>query len=802
MLKNYIKIALRSFARNKSNTVINVIGLAVGIAACLLIFLVINYELSFDSFHHDKNNIYRVASVRHSPQGNRYSSGAPFPVAEALRLDYPLIKEVADIYQVKKAQIIVSAENYTGYKEKFIEEKGAFFCEPQFFDIFNFVWLAGSPAKSLAEPNTAILSKSTAEKYYGNWKAAVGRTIKFQNKYNVKVTGILDDVPAYSDFPLDVVVSYKTFENDQKDDWVSVMGGNNVYVLLPSVLNKAQFDSYLSDFVKKHKPPQYQKDGLIAQPLSDLHFDDRFDNFKHHTFNKYLITTLSFIGLFLLIIACVNFINLSTAQAVKRSLEVGIRKVLGSTRKQLAIQFMSEMALITVFSVITAVILAIIALPFLNDLIQTSIKMDFITNPLIILFLVAVTIVVTLFSGLYPSLVLSGFNPIVAIKGKMSVKTVGGIALRRGLVVTQFVIAQVLVIGVLIVISQMNYFRNAPLGFNKDSVLLVHVPLDPPSQAKFQTLKNRLVQQSDIKDVSYSTFSPSDDQHWDSDFRFNNSTKLSDFNADLKWADVDYFNMYGLKFVAGRPYTQTDTVREFVVNQTFLKKLGISRPENIIGKRLNFWGGILDAPIVGVIKDFKSYSLHDPVKPVVMGCWKENYELMNIKIAGSDVRGTLAFIKRNFDETFPNYVYESKFLDQKIQNFYVAETRLSGLYSIFAFIAIFISCLGLYGLVSFMAAQKTKEVGIRKVLGASTGNILYLFSKEFTILIIVAFLIASPIAYYVMSSWLADFAYRITPGVWLFLLTILGSLTIAWITVSYKAIKAAHTNPAKTLKYE
>jgi len=646
------------------------------------------------------------------------------------------------------------------------------------------------------------LSRETAEKYFGSWQNALGKSILFQNDYTVKIEGILENPPVNSDFPLGVVVSYKTFKNDQKDDWVSVMGGNNVYVLLPSTLSKAQFNSYLNDFVQKHKPPEYQKDGLMAQPLSDLHFDDRFDNFKHHTFNRYLITALSFIGLFLLIIACVNFINLSTAQAVKRSLEVGIRKVLGSTRKQLAIQFMSEMAIITILSVITAVILATIALPFLNDLIQTSVKMDFLGNPSIILFLVGVTVVVTLFSGLYPSLVLSGFNPVTAIKGKMSVKTVGGIALRRGLVVTQFIIAQVLVIGVLIVISQMNYFRNAPLGFNKDSVLLVRVPLDPPSQAKFQTLKNRLLEQSDIKDVSYSTFSPSDDQHWDSDFRFNNSTKQSDFNADLKWADVDYFKMYGLKFIAGRPYAKTDTVREFVVNQTFLKKLGITNPQEIIGKRLNFWGGILDAPIVGVIKDFKSYSLHDPVKPVVMGCWKENYELMNIKIAGSDVRGTLAFIKSNFDETFPNYVYESKFLDQKIENFYVAETQLSSLYSIFAGIAILISLLGLYGLVSFMASQKTKEVGIRKVLGASTGSILYLFSKEFTILIVIAFFIATPIAYYIMNGWLDDFAYRITPGIGLFLLTIAGSLLMAWITVSYKAIKAARTNPAETLKHE
>lgn len=802
MLKNYIKIALRNFTRNKSNTVINVTGLAVGIAACLLIFLVISYEMSFDSFHKNKDDIYRVVSVRHSPQGNRYSSGAPFPVAEGLRIDYPQLKKVADIYQVKKAQVIVMAQGNTGYEKKFIEEKGAFFCEPQFFEIFDFKWLSGSPEKSLSEPNEAVLSKTTAEKYFGDWQGAIGKSIKFQNDYVVKISGIIEDVPVNSDFPLGVVVSYKTFKNDQKDDWISVMGGNNCYVLFPKELSQAQFDEFLVGFVNKHKPPEYRKDGLIAQPLSAIHFDDRFDNFNHHTFSKSLITALGFIGLFLLIIACVNFINLSTAQAVKRSLEVGIRKVLGSTRGQLAWQFMSEMALIAVFSVIFAVIIAFIALPFLNGLIQTSIKMNFLTNPEVLLFLIATILVVTVSSGFYPAMVLSGFNPISAIKGKLSVRTIGGVNLRRGLVVAQFIIAQVLIIGVLIVVSQMDYFKNAPLGFDKDSVLLVRVPLDPGSQAKFNTLKNRLLQQSGVKMASYSTFSPSDDQHWDSDFRFNNSTKNSDFNADLKWADVDYFKLYDLKFIAGRPYAQTDTVREFVVNQTFVNKMGFTDPNSVIGKKLTFWGGILDARIVGVIKDFNSYSLRDPLKPIVMGCWLENYELLNVKIAPTDVRSTLSFIEKSWNETFPNYVYEAKFLDRKIDSFYASETRLSSLYSIFAGIAIFISCLGLYGLVSFMASQKTKEVGIRKVLGASTGNILYLFSKEFTVLIIIAFLIATPVAYYIMNGWLDDFAYRITPGVWLFILTILGSLAIAWITVSYKALKAANTNPAQTLKYE
>ncbi len=802
MLRNYIKTALRNFSRNKSNTIINVTGLAIGIAACLLIYLVINYELSFDSFHKNKENIYRLVTERHAPQGNIYSSGAPFPVAEALRIDYPRLKEVADIFQITKAPIIVLPYDNNKEEKKFIEQKGAFFCEPQFFNIFDFKWIAGDPKTGLSEPNTAVLSKATAEKYFGDWKTALGKSIKFNSKYTVKITGILDNIPVNTDFPLSVVVSYKTFKNDQKDDWFSVIGRNNCFVLFPPGLSRTQFNSFLHDFVVKHKPPEYVKDGLYAQPLSEIHFDSRFYNYNDRTFNKSLLTVLSLIALFLIIIPCVNFINLSTAQAINRSMEVGIRKVLGSTRKQLATQFMIEMLLTTILSVILAVILAFIALPFLNRLIQTSVSLNYFLDPKIVLFLLLVTFFVTLFSGFYPSIVLSGFNPITAIKGKLTVRTPGGISLRRGLVVVQFIIAQILIIGVLIVVSQMHYFQNVPLGFNKDSVLLVPVPDDSVSQTKYQTLKNRLLQQANIKIASYSTFSPSDDDYWNSDFKFNNSTKNSDFNADLRWADVDYFKLYDLHLIAGRLYTETDTVRGFVVSETFLKKIGISDPQDIIGKKLKFWGGILNAPIVGVIKDFNSSSLRDPIKPIVMGCWKAQYRSLNIKIAPTDVKKTLATVQKYWNETFPDYVYEAKFLDKKIESFYAEERRLSSLYSIFAGIAIFISCLGLYGLVSFMAAQKTKEVGIRKVLGASTGSILFLFSKEFIILIFIAFIIAAPIAYYIMNKWLNDFAYRITPGMWLFILTIAGSLLIALITVGYKAIKAAYANPAQSLKYE
>ncbi|MGZ5133752.1 MAG: ABC transporter permease, partial [Flavitalea sp.] len=384
----------------------------------------------------------------------------------------------------------------------------------------------------------------------------------------------------------------------------------------------------------------------------------------------------------------------------------------------------------------------------------------------------------------------------------VSAKMMGGISLRRGLVVLQFTISQVLIIGTLIVVSQMDYFRNASLGFTKDAILNVPIPSDSISKLKLDYVRNQLSQIPGIRQVSFSYASPSDDGNWNSDFKFDKSSKNSDFSANLKWADTNFFKIYDLQFVAGRPYQQTDTVREFVVNESLVRKLGIHNPEDAIGKQMEFWDGVITAPIVGVIKDFHVYSLRDPVSPVVLGSWKDLYRTLNIKIKPDNVKSTLASIQNLWTQTYPDYVYEHEFLDEKINNFYRQENQLSHLYKIFAAIAIFISCLGLYGLISFMSVQRTKEVGIRKVLGASVGKILFLFSKEFMLLIVIAFAVSAPISYFIMHQWLQDYTFRIKLGIEFFALAILISVAIAWITVGYRAVRAALANPVKSLRTE
>jgi len=808
MIRNYIKTAWRSLTRNKSYTAINIAGLAIGIAACLLIFLIVSFETSFDNFHSKKDHIYRVISAKKSPlEGVTYGAGVPFPTSDGLRLDYPQLK-VASILQNSGSHFTIDNVSNSQSPKKF-KEDNTYYTESQFFDEFDFGWLAGDKKTALTEPNTVVLTQDEANKFFGTWKDAVGKTIKYENRTNLKVTGVLKNMPLNTDFPLKVVISYATLKMAGSDyyhnmnDWVSTFSDNYCFITLPDNLGVNQFNAYLADFVKKHKPAEYVKEGMQLQALSAMHYDPTINIFTHHPFSKQLINAISFIGLFLLVIACVNFINLSTAQAVNRSKEVGIRKVLGSKRNQLVIQFISETFIITLFAVALAIGIADVALPFLNTLLEIQLSSSFIYNPTVLLFLAGLLAGVTFLAGFYPAMVLSGFHPISALKNKMAASKGSGISLRRTLVVLQFCIAQVLVIGTLVIIMQMDYFKNKPLGFVKDAVLIVPVPNDSLSQTRREALRNQLLSQAGIKNVSYSFAGPSDNNNWHNDFRYDNSAKRTDFEANLKWADANYFDLYKLQFIAGHSYTQNEKVRGYVVNETLVKMLGVKNPENAIGKNIDLGNGkSTTAPIVGVIKDFNVVSLKYKMQPVIIAPYKNVYQVANIKIEPVNVKQTLASIEKLWSSSFPDNLYEYQFLDEKIADFYKSEDQLSTLYKIFAGIAIFISCLGLYGLVSFMAVQRTKEVGIRKTLGASVSNIVYLFSKEFTVLILVAFAISAPIGWYAMNKWLQAFTYKITVGPQIFLLAIAASVIIAWLTVGYKAIKAALANPVKSLKSE
>ncbi|WP_147203346.1 ABC transporter permease [Segetibacter aerophilus] len=818
MFKNYFKTAFRSLTRNRNYAMINIAGLAVGIAVYIMIFMIIQFQTSYDGFHAKKDRIYRVLTESHNTDAatTSYARNVPFPMPEGLKTAFPQLEQVAPVYASHNDELQVLDANGTHIKN-FKEQSGVFYTSPSFFDIFSFPLLAGS-YESLKDPNNVLLTKEIAETYFGDWKTAIGKTIKLSGYYSMgaalfqfppvalKVSGILATMPANTDFQLKLVVAWGTdFTGDKEygflqPAWTGTAADFGCYVLLPPNTSVDNFNQQLRAYSKKVLPADI-KDSHILQPLNAVHYDTQTGNYSNKTISHELINVLWLIAAFILLIACVNFINLSTAQAVNRAKEVGVRKVLGSNKLRLQIQFIVETLLIVASAVILSTGITMLALPYVNQLLELSLSFNILKDPAIILFLLALTIVVTALAGFYPSIVLSGFNPVNALKSKLTVNATKGISLRRGLVVFQFIIAQALIIGTLIIVQQMKYFMNQPLGFDKDAI--VNVPYRPTHNKAEDFVKQQLLSINGVQTVSFSSATPvEDDNNMMSSVRFDHAIKEADFKAITKFADHEYVPAYKLQLVAGRNLRPSGPTAEFLVNESFVKSLGLKKPEDILNKEISIMGGLITCPVVGVLKDFNDRSFRHDLAPLLITTNSTMYRQAAIKLTTTNISSTMQSIQEVWQKTFPDYVYEYTFLDDKIASFYKQENQLAQLYKIFAAIAIFLSCLGLYGLASFMAVQRIKEVGIRKVLGATAGSIIYLFSKEFVILISIAFLIATPLAWYFINRWLQDYAYRINISWWQFAAGGVAAIIIALATISFQAIKAAIANPVKSLRTE
>jgi putative ABC transport system permease protein len=806
MFRTYIKTSLRSLWKHSNYALINVFGLSAGIGVCLVIFIIIRFEMSFDNFHAKKDRIFRVLTeYHHSDVANVfYGKAVPYGMPDGIKAHFPELEQVVPLYGDENDQILVlNGEGQT--IKKFKEEKGVFLTRPAFFDVFDFPWLAGNAATALKDPNSAVLTQETAEKYFGNWKSAMGKTIKWNDHDLLKITGILATIPGNTDFPFKVVISYGTgFTSDlaKSTDWGNTNGSFGCFVLLSPGVTASSFNQKLRAYSKQMEPTG-DKDSHIIQPLNEIHFDTHAGNFGGKSISPELVRALWMIAGFILLIACVNFINLSTAQAVNRSREVGVRKVLGSNKTQLRMQFMTETGLIVTVSVVLSAVLALAALPATGKLLDLSLAFNIFQSPAIALFLAVIAVGVTALAGFYPSLVLSRFSPITALKNKFSPRNSSGVSLRKGLVIFQFIIAQALIIGTLVIVKQMNFFTSRPLGFVKDAIVNVPFPGDSLAMTKLDYLRKQLSALKGVQSVSFGSNTPieDDNDNWTT-FTFNHAVKETDFYAIIKWSDNQYLPTYQLPLVAGRNLEASDTAREFLVDELLLKNLGITNPQDAINKDISLWGGAIKGPIVGVLKEFNSRSFRRDLAPVLITSMKRAYSSAAIKLSTLDMALTMKSIEKIWGALYPDYVFEYQFLDSKIQSFYTQERQLSNLYQIFAIISIFLSCLGLYGLASFMAVQRIKEVGIRKVLGASAANIVYLFSREFIWLVGIAFLIASPLAWYFMNKWLQDYPYRINISGWIFLLGGASSVAIALITVSFQAVKAALANPVKNLRTE
>jgi len=798
MLKNYLKIAWRNLLRNKAYAAINITGLSLGIACGILIFTVVNYHLSFDTFHKNKDRIYRVVTVFNEDNVN-YSRGVPQPLGKAFKNDYALAEKIAMAATYSGALISLPAEKEV---KKFDEDEGVVFAEPAYFDIFNFPLLQGNKSTVLAQPNSAIITSHLAKKYFGS-DNVVGKVIRYRNKTDFKITGVLQDIPVNTDRKSEIYLSYSNLKDYQPriasdSSWGSVSGSIECFMLLKPHVTKAQVDNIFPLLMSKYDGPEDAKITLLhLQPLSDVHFNPDYDGYV----NKSYLWALFFIGLFLIVTACVNFINLATAQALNRSKEVGVRKVLGSLPYQLFWQFITETAIITLFADVLGCSISKLTISLLNQLFDTKMSLNFSYHGQLPLFLCILSIVVVFLSGSYPGLVMARFQPILALKSKLSQKHIGGISLRRILVVTQFAISQMLIIGTIVIASQVHYSKTSDLGFDKDAIVIVPIPGN--DNAILTTMRNRLSAVPGIEKISYCFQPPASGSNNTTDVRYEGRAKKETWEINMKVADDQYLNTFGLKLVAGRNFypSELDTINEVLVNEEAVKKFNLKHPSDILGRKIKANTDYF-VTVVGVVKNFYNESFHGDLAPICISPTHKNYRVCAVKINGNNVKEELASIEKVWSQTFPDYIYSSSFLDERIAKFYKLDDIMLKLIEAFAGIAVFIGCLGLYGLVSYMAIRKTKEIGVRKVLGAGVQHILWIFGKEFSTLLLVAFVIAAPIAWWAMNAYLQDFKYRITIGAGIFLLAIASTFIVAMLTIGYRSVKAALLNPVKSLRSE
>ena len=800
MLKNYLKTAFRNLWREKGSTLINISGLTLGITSSLVLFLLVKHAVSFDTFHTNRDRIYRVVTQSKGNDGLNFSPGIPAVLPDAFATDFSEAEEVT--FTSYRSGSLITIPQANGELKKFDERSGVVYGQPNFFKIFNRNILIGDAEKGLDEPNEVILSRRSALKYFGK-EDAIGEVLRFDDQ-EFKVTAIMEDYPDNTDFPFDVMLSYITIKSNNERGWGSTWSDEQCYILLDKDASISQLEARMPAFVEKHLGNDNPNERtFLFQPLSEIHFEERFGNYNYNTSPRPVLIALSLIAVFLIVTACINFINLSTAEAIKRSKEVGIRKSLGGTRVQLVGQFLGETTLLTLVAVLLSLAFAQVALSFLNPFMERNLALNLSTDYYVWIFLISITVVVSLLSGLYPSFVVSGFSPALALKNLISNKNSSGYNLRRGLVVFQFFISQFFIIGTIVIIQQINFIQQRDLGFAKEAIISIPIPVRESTggndgTSKMRALKNEIVTLANVEKASLNSTPPASGSVSGTGFTISGSDE--NYGTQLKLVDGDYMDLFKLELLAGTKLIDSDTATGFVVNEKLAKVVGITDVQEILGKELRMWGRTL--PVIGVVKDFNTVSLSQPIEPVAMFNRISNYENLSVKLSGADFQETITAIQKKWEAAYPEHIFSYEFLDEQIRSFYDGQRRISVLLTIFTSMAIFIGCLGLFGLATFMATQKTKEIGIRKILGASVESIILKFSREFVILLGLGFLLAAPVAWFLMREYLNQFAYRIELGPLIFITGIGITVLIAILTVGYKSFKAATVNPVESLRYE
>lgn len=803
MLRNYFKIAIRHLQRHKFITVINLSGLAVGMACCILIVLYVSDELSFDRFHHHADNIYRVTTVTtHGQTGAaEYGAGTQFPLGPNLPKDISSIK----------TSVRVCAPGNTLYTvgDKKIWEENTGFADAAFFQLFNFPLLEGDPATVLKDPYTIVLTESTAKKYFGN-ESAIGKLIKVGNGYSCTVTGIAKDLPANTDLRMNMIMSFSTMitqalkaDNKLEQQWF--MFANNVtYVQLADHTTPASLTKALETFVTTHIGGILKKHNiqftLELQPVKNVHLYPEGDKGVN---NSAMIWMYIAIAVFLILIACMNFMNLTTARAHERAKEVGLRKVLGAERKSLILQFLTESLVISIASFLLAFILAAALMPSFNAI--TGKELSLLSSSKLLLYagFLLLVLVVGLIAGSYPALYLSGLIPVRVLKGNF-IASGSRVLVRRGLVVAQFAVAVALIISTVVVFSQLRYWQQKNLGFDKEHLVNVYLS-GVDGSAKTALLKASFQNLSGVQQVSMHNFLMGSGVFNNNPIVREGGDDKDGFVAGIIQSDFDLLKTTGIKLVAGRdfdPALSTDSSDAFIVNQTAARQLGFK--DDAVGKRIEWRPGYMNrhGTIIGVVEDFNLRSLQMPVAPIIYMVRQDEVAILTLRLAAGDQKAILKRVESTWNSIVQDTPFNFTFVENDIRAQYVAERTLGKLFGIFSGLAIFIACMGLLGLSMLISRQRTKEIGIRKVLGASVANISMLLSKDFLKLVLVGVCIASPIAWYGMDKWLQHFAFRIHIEWWVFVLTAVLVVLIALCTVSLQSVRSALMNPVKSLRSE
>jgi len=804
MLKNYFKIAFRNLWRQRVFSAINLLGLAVGMSSFLLIFSYVSFERSYDAFNTKAQRIYRLYCDTKTPTETIYTGTSSGRAAPDIRRSFPQVENEARI-------CFMSFLVQNGTK-KFQEDQmlGA---DSTFFDIFTFPFLKGNPATALQNPYSVVLSHTGAQKYFGNTDP-MGQSLLLNGRVAFKVTGVMKDIPANAQFHGDYILSMNSFAGPGRlfgEGWDNNWGNFNwfAYLLLKPGVDAQKLEASLVPFVNDKAGQITKETGMSYTyhliPLKAVHLGPTRDNYGEGepTGSKTNTDIFSIVGIFILLIACINFINLTTARATERAREVGIRKAIGAMRNQLTMQFLGESILLCLFAFLLSIGLCNALHPLFGSLLGKSIPLNAVGAGGYILLLLGISIGIGILAGTYPALVMSGFNPIAVLKGRFK-STGQGLALRQTLVVFQFTISTVLIIGTIVVYKQLRFMQNQDLGFNKNQELAINFSSDSTVRANVEPIRQALLNTPGVQGVTFSMCAPGNSpNNWYLQVA-NNRGEMQGCNLNFYVVDFDYFKHYGIKMAAGRTFSNqfaTDSGHALIINEAAARSLGYSDPTRAVGQKFNMWGN--NGTIIGIAKDFHYRSLQEMIQPLAFRILNPGfYSIISVKLDGAHIPQTIAALGEKWRTLSPQQPFQYSFVDEDFARLYTSEDRFQRVFIYFGMLAIFISCLGLLGLASYSTIQRTKEIGIRKVLGASVSTIVGLLSKEFLKLVFIALLVASPIAWFAMHSWLQDFAYRTTIAWWVFPLAAITAVLITFLTVGFHSVRAAVANPVESLRTE